>query len=444
MGTAHTKLSLEPAGALKRELKPFDTGWVLSRDNVFLTKVALALVVLGSVIPRVNHIGKSVWTAEAWVANSVLAGSLMRMFHYDAWLQTTPPLFLVLVREAVHFMGLSVFSLRVVPLSLGVLSVALTAWLSWRVLRPGFAVLCTMLVALSPPAVVFSKEVKHYTGDVFATCLLLLALWSYLEKPDRGRFLWLGLAFTVALFLSYPAVCFIPLAVCTLALVQPQGSPDTGSWAKFMRASILALWAGAICGINYFLFIKPNSSPLLTDYWRGGFPPFGNVKELLHFYLETFFGMGIYFYLPTGTKDFFRDVLSSGGHVPLVLAVLGALGTVVIALTSLKSNRRLLAGLIFCVSPVLTLAGLNVLHLYPVNSRRLTLFLLPCVALGTGVLLQSAWDTLASRYWLKDTGRLEIPLLCACVIGIFAVALHSNQWSNYWFEDEDTQARFSA
>jgi hypothetical protein len=51
-------------------------------------------------------IGRSLWLDEAWVANSINAPALGGMFHYPNWLQTSPPLFLLLARGAVGMFGL--------------------------------------------------------------------------------------------------------------------------------------------------------------------------------------------------------------------------------------------------------------------------------------------------------------------------------------------------
>ena len=81
----------------------------------------IATVIVCSLIPRIDQDTRSLCVAESWVANSVLAGSLHDMFYYDPWLQTTPPLFLLLVRATVKMFGASNTTLRVMPLACGFL-----------------------------------------------------------------------------------------------------------------------------------------------------------------------------------------------------------------------------------------------------------------------------------------------------------------------------------
>ena len=412
--------------------------------NRFSSWAALALVIVGGTLPRLNHIGKSIWSAEAWVANSVLADSIGHMFHYEAWLQTTPPLFLLLVRGIVHLAGVSVGSLRAVPFGLSMMSLILVAWLSGLILQTPFAVLCTTLVALSPPAVVFSKEVKQYSGDLVTSCLLLFVLWTYWERPDRWRYVGLAVAVAIALPFSYPAVAFLPSALAISALVQPKlDRVDSNDWKiRTRRVGILLVIGAAICTTNYWFFVKPNTSPMLANYWSSGYPQFSQFNNVVRFYAEYFLGMGVYFYLPISTKDLFKSVLSSLGWQPLLLVAIASVASLGLALTTLRHNKRHLRALILCFMPMVALAVLNLLHLYPVNSRRLTLFMLPCMSLAAAIVIENLWTTLSSRMQWKNNTVFPMLLTLSCIVVVFVAGIHSDQWANYWFEDEDTGGAF--
>lgn len=408
------------------------------------TRTALVFVVLGGMLPRLNHIDKSLWSAEAWVANSVLADSYGHMFQYPTWLQTTPPLFLVLERITVHIAGLSVTSFRAVPFGLAILSLVLIAWLSRQILRPVFAVVCTTLAALSPPAVVFSKEVKQYSGDVTASCLLLVALWVYLEGRDRPRFISLLAAFTVALFLSYPAVVFVPVAIAVVALAHPAGkSADKSLSRRLQRGGTLAALASAICGVNYWFLIRPNTSALLSDYWSAGYPRFEHLSGVLRFYTECFLGMFVYFYLPIGTKDVLKSAISSVGYIPMLLIAPGIVAILVIVIRSLRHNKQHLSAFALCLTPLCVLFVLNLLRLYPVNSRRLTLFMLPSIALCCGIIIQDLLQGLTERIRPQLVARFEQGITVLCVATVLILGVGSDNWSNYWFEDEDTASALS-
>src|SRR5215510_10092528 len=155
--------------ALAHTCTNFRFGW-LSRHAYVVTA---GVVISEGMILRLHHFGRDLSIAESWVANSVLAHSLSGMFYYDGWLQTTPPLFLLLVRATVSLIGLSNSSLCAVPLAFSLLGLLLLAALARRMLHPPFALICLSLLALSPPAIAFSKQLKHYSADIAASTLLL-------------------------------------------------------------------------------------------------------------------------------------------------------------------------------------------------------------------------------------------------------------------------------
>src|ERR1041385_7654748 len=100
--------------------------WVASvRGRVPAYVLMSAVAVYGTAV-RLVGITRSLWLDEAWVANAAAAASLSKMLYYDRWLQTTPPLFLVLVRATVKIFGLSNVTLRLVPFIFGVVSIVFT------------------------------------------------------------------------------------------------------------------------------------------------------------------------------------------------------------------------------------------------------------------------------------------------------------------------------
>lgn len=411
----------------------------------YLYPIATAVAILGGLIPRLDNFARSLWAAEAWVANSVLAKSLHGMFYYDDWLQTTPPLFLLLVRASVNLFGLSDYSLRAIPFLFGVAGLVLIAILAWRMFQPPFAVFCICLVALSPPAILYAKELKQYSADLFATSLLLLALWEYLQESDRRHFFYLLLAVALMLPLSYTAVTLVPLALWIIAISRTEQQIQIAKQSRLLRAGALSLLAAVIAGINYFVFIKPNSSPLLKDFWDNGFPHLSSLRNLVRFYTENIAPMLLYFYFPaqSSTKDGLKSLVLS-----LPIAVLFALGIVAIALgmvliIALRKDHRHRVATLFFVLPFLTLVALNMAHMYPVGSRRLTLFMLPCVVIATTAGLEAAWSVfLAPRFTLASARRILGAATALAVAGVLVLGYWSAGWDIDWSQDEDTESVF--
>ena len=201
-------------------------------------------------------IGRSLWLDEAWVANSILAPSLSGMFYYPGWLQTTPPLFLLLARAGLRITGPSNAAFRVVPLLFAILAAAGVLLVSRRLLRPGVAALATAIVVLNPTAIEYAGTLKPYSGEMAASAFLLLACFAYLQKPGAKRFGGLMAVVAVTLPLAYSTAFLVPGIVLALA---GQGSLRRAVW--------LGALAAALLGALYFVTIRPNLSPDLHAYW---------------------------------------------------------------------------------------------------------------------------------------------------------------------------------
>jgi uncharacterized membrane protein len=329
-------------------------------------RVAIALLVLATLAFGLFGISRSLWLDEAWVANSVHAPTLGEMFYYPGWLQTSPPLFLLLERAVVSVFGISNAAVRAVPLALELAAVGLFFAAARRLVSLPMAVLAAALVAFHPVAIEYSRTAKQYSGELAATAALLVAATMYFERPSRRTFAWLALAVLVAAPLSYSAVFLIPGVVCAVAVLGGR-----------RRAAWLVLAAGAMLAILYLLFIRPNYSPMLREFWSAD---------------------------PERARPF--------GFMPAVAVCLGAI---------LWFRRR--TPLVWiCASPILLLAASAALGWYPASPRT-SLFELPCVVLLLAMVAQeflSRWPRLAPVVWIAAAA---IPL----VAGWRQVREHRNQ-----------------
>lgn len=407
--------------------------------------VAAALTVLGGAIPRVDNFARSLWAAEAWVANSVLADSLRGMFYYEKWLQTTPPLFLLLVRTTVQVFGLSDYSLRAVPLTLSIASLVLMCVLAGKMFRAPFALLCVGLMAISPSAILFSKELKQYSGDVFATCIILLVLWNYWQQPDREHYAYLLCAFPIMLLLSYTSLVFVPLAVWIVGGLETQGPKDADFRRRVRRCGGLAFVISLIGGASYWLFIKPNTSQLLNAFWEHGFPRLSSLGNAIHFYVENFVAMGIYFYFPaqSSTKDLLKSMVLSVPTVVQVAILAAALFLTAILVASIRKRRTHRLAAAFFFIPFSTLVVLNLGRVYPVGSRRLTLFMLPCVVVITAASAEAVWESVAVPRMAESKVRhVLLGVTVVLVASVLALGGLAAGGDLDWTQDEDTESAF--
>ena len=348
-----------------------------------LAKAASVIVLLSALGAGIYGMGRSLWLDEAWVANSVQEPSLSAMFFHTDWLQVNPPLFLLLVRNAVSLAGLSNASLRGVPLALGMLGAISMLLASRRVLSPAFAALACALLALHPTAIEYSHTLKQYSGELAASAVLLLATILYLQQPGRGQFAGLVAATVLTLPLAYPMVFLLPGVALAVYFISGR--------ARFL------LFSGAAGGMALFLcvvFIRPNFSPAL--------------------------------------HEFFKTVADSGFSAGLAAAGLFCIFAAVrigIALRRTNPGWREWTQIV-CLLPCILFAASAALGLYP-SSHRTRLFLLPCFML---LLIMTAEELL---------GRLDVAVLCLTLaIPCWAIQKEVAEHRNLPEEDIAGSVRF--
>ena len=413
--------------------------------------VSAGILLLAVLALGIYGMGRSLWLDEAWVANSIQEPSLAAMFDYPGWLQTSPPLFLLLARASVRVLGASNVAFRVVPLLLALAAAAGMLAVSRRLLRPSLALLATAVVAFDPTAIEYSRTLKPYSGELAATALLLLAAVRYLQQPDRPRYLWLLAAVAVAMPLAYSAVFLVPGIVFAiwrsgqilllrdrpvasaqkwqvtdlphprrdLSLFNP-ASPEAGlsrdregatmgllptngdeKHAKgrmpgersvapsviFNRAVLAALAAGILLAM-YWLSIRPNLAPELRAFWA----------------VDADRGM------------------TAGLWFALIFCVAAAI----------RAGLRRDWPMIVCLLPCLLLAASGALGWYPV-SHRTRLFALPCFTLAV---MMTVEDLL--RRWSNRTA-INVAAL-ALAIGIAGYAASAQVIERRAVPEEDFAA----
>jgi 4-amino-4-deoxy-L-arabinose transferase-like glycosyltransferase len=371
--------------------------------------------------------GRSLWLDEAWVANSATAGSLVDVFYYPSWLQTSPPLFLLLVRTSVVVFGLTTSSLRTVPLMMGVLSATAMALLVRRLLSRRCALLAWTMFVLSPTAIAFSATLKQYSSELAAATLVLLVCIMYLQHTTARRF-WLLLGTViVGLLVAYPIAFVLPgmtLAVC----FSPAHFDSTLSRSTsrrvvpFMRAVTLALVAGSTLATEYFLLISHNTSPALYAFW-------GPHQSLARAFLSA--GARLLNLLPL--SDRLLVTSSAAPITPEAIIVAVTLGMVVFTglciscLRFRKGRRKWLEILVICGSPCLLLIMCQSFSWYPL-SMRASLFLLPFVVillLCSGQLMANLVVSQLRRDWVRPflDVTLVIATLFTTVVGATKVPI---------------------
>ena len=349
--------------------------------------IGAAVLLIAVIALGVHGMGRSLFLDEAWVANSIREPSLDVMFRYPGWLQTSPPLFLLIARADLHLAGDSNAAFRAVPLCFGVLAAGAMLAAGRLLLRPATAFLAAAIVAFDPDAIYYSHTLKPYSGELAASAFLLLAAIAYLQRPTGRRFGWLLAATAIALPLAYPMAFLAPGVLLAVMLTGP-----------LRRSVSLAAIAGGELLLMYWLNIRPNLAPELREFWEAN-----------------------------------RGV-SPGLTIALIFCLAEATraGWVIARRKPLPRDwARML-----CALPCLLLAAAGVAGWYPV-SHRTRLFALPCFVL----LAMMAVEDLLDR-WYRGRAVDILAMGLAAAVAVQVAAAQVIQPANTAEEDFEGAVSF--
>src|SRR5262245_22865533 len=146
------------------------------------------LVILGCVLRVVHFLrNPSVWHDEAALIDNVLRLDFGQFLGPLRWNEAAPPLFLTLQRAIVLSLGDSTFSLRLVPLIAGCLSLWLFAGAACKFLSTRGAALAVLLLVVSDRLIWHSVEAKPYSVDGLINSAMLWALAKTTAWPMTRR-----------------------------------------------------------------------------------------------------------------------------------------------------------------------------------------------------------------------------------------------------------------
>jgi 4-amino-4-deoxy-L-arabinose transferase-like glycosyltransferase len=382
----------------------------LARRRVTIYIIAIGVAVYGVVL-RCSGLGRSLWLDEAWVANSVAAPSLRGMFFYDAWLQSSPPLFLMLVRVPVALFGLSNIGFRAIPLLMGILAILSMLLFAARILSRQYALLAWTLLVLSPIAIDYSRELKQYSSELAASATILLVCTLYIENATVRRF-WLLVGTVVAgLLIAYSVAFVLPgliLVICMTPIRHCTSSNVSASRSKrFVRASLLAVAAGGTLIGEDLLLVAPNSPAVLRASWAKKNIGVDSAR------LAASDGYRLIRELPL------NHLLRRQGFLLSAVGVTIILGVFLAWLRFRKGRRKWLAMQVLCLPPCLLLIVSDRFSWYPFTERT-GLFALPfvIVLVVSSLQLASLFVLQRGRSWVRPL--LDVVFLCAIIVTINA------------------------
>ena len=349
--------------------------------------VCAALLLLAALAARLPGINGDLWLDEAWVANSILTPTWREMSFYPPWLQTTPPLHLIVTRLLVAVLGDANWVFRTLPLLFGLGGVFLAVRLGRRFYSQLIGWLAGALIALSSSAAMFSKEGKSYSGELCAALLLMLLV---VELPAW----WIATAAMLLAFgFSYSSIVFFPGVFLAYLLAGKVRVP---------QAAGMVAGLGIPVALTYWLYILPNQGEDLNEMWRFAFPQ----DDVLGFYWRTTRNVfAMHHWPPLLTVSLLRQFV-------LMLALAGVLRAVS-QIWRERDSRLALTALFPFVSTIL----LNALGHYPYDAERFSIYLFGSVAL----LMVAGVDWVLPK---QITAMAWIPVAVTVAVAIAAALGH--------------------
>ena len=367
--------------------------------------------------------GTSVGYDEVIAANNS-SGSLSEVVPYTRNRNSSPILY-PLALWAVQKVDVSAFSLRVLPATASVLTVAVMLFLLPRLgVSRWAAFLAALLATLSVEAIKHAQDAREYSIDALLATLMIAGLLWYLRDGKKSL---LCVALFLAPLLQYGLVLF-GAAVIAAAVVLPPPTLAASEWNAYIRriphwlrqriALILpsaCFLAG--CAISYLMTARYQ--------WReGGWGRAG------WYYCEDAYGeVGFLRCATSRTWDLLHH------HMPQIVAIL-ALGVFALMLLASLKRRRFDAIAILILLAVGIAASAAMLTLYPLGGIRQNIYLGPVIFLAAGVSIYWMIDSLSAltrRAWLA-------PALAIMVAGAIALAGVGAMWQeNPYARDQNAR-----
>ena len=350
--------------------------------------------------------GDSVWYDEA-VASSNSSGALSEVVPNTRNRNSSPILY-PLALWAVQKVDVSAFSIRVLPATAGVLTVAVMLFLLPRLgVSRWAAFLAALPATLSVAAIEHAQGAREYSIDALLAVLMIAGLLWYLRDGRRSLLcvsLFLAPLLQYGLVLFGGAVMGAAIVLPPSVLAAPEGDSYLSRFRNRLKQRVALVWPAACflagCAISYAVTLRYQ--------WREG----------------GWHGWDWYYYCQ-GAYDV-ADVLGFATsrtwsllkyHLPQAVAI-PVVGALALMLPAALKRRRLdaLATLALLAVGIAIFAALLVI--YPLGGTRQNIYLGPVIFLAVGVSIHWMADSLAAltrRKW-------PAPALVAAAAGAIALA----------------------
>lgn len=321
---------------------------------------------------------RSLWVDEIYLATSIIKMDFLELATSSLeYQQKAPILILWLVRLCVVLFGPGEMALRLIPLLGGIASLFFFLPVVRRCLSPFGAVLAMGVLALAPPLVYHSVEIKQYSTDLLATVISLYLYARYHQNMRLPALAMWGFWGALLLWFSFPVI-FVLAGIATGLSIYYLVQRD---WNSFFRSIVpFTMWLVSFA-INFYLFTYRHTVADWLVSWfraRDGFMPLdaslaGGVKWVLQsLYRLLDYPLGVLW-----NSAVFDSIDNTALRILPKMALFLILFLAVGIWYFYKQNKKLLLVLLFPIA--LTLIA-SLLDKYPFYER-LVVFLAPLLIL---------------------------------------------------------------
>lgn len=337
---------------------------------------------------------RSLFVDEASLALNLMERDFQALLGTLDYGQAAPIGFLLVSKLIVSLFGFSEYSLRLLPLILGLLACFLIFKLSQRIV-PRAMPFIMFWFGTSNYVMRFATEYKQYIGDMmFSLLLLLLADYIYRNSTYKYIILW-GIVAIISVWFSHPAVFVIAGSGIMLMFYLYRDRRRSEAIAVFIVSIISAM----NLFIVYLFFYRQVAYG--TD-----------VAEFMQtFWEDSFFELSPEWFLRF-PFILFRSIAHLNNPILVIVVIFGFIVGIRLI------ERRF--GLILLLITILTLIASG-LHLYPLRER-LLLFLLP----GVVFILASGLEDVYAK--VKRANQSIATIILLGILALFLYQINPGQY----------------
>ena len=402
----------------------------LGRDHktrlYYVAGVCLLVVAAGL---RFHDLAENPVREDEAITAHISSGALSEVVRGTGCCSSSPILY-PLVLYAVQQVESTPFSVRVVPATASLLTVALILlWLPRLGVARGAALLAALLAAISVEAIRHAQDAREYSVDALVALVMVAALFRYLREGKKAL---LCASLFLAPLVQYGLVLF-GVAVIGAAIVAPRVSgPERrsarlgriGDWLD-QRLDLVAPGGFFLAGsvVSYLATLRDqwqqggfaSDAYLLTYYYQGNLDAH-SILDVCEFAID-----GIWRLLTYHLPDVVAVATLPALVILLVASLLGKFqGKVVRGKLHDQLDGKLQDSAIavvfsFCIAVSI---GAAVLGIYPLGDIRQGIYLGPMIFLAVGV----AFHWLAGYVAALTRRRWAMPAFVVAIAGVTGLA----------------------